>query len=123
MQHESLQTFDDIGRMIPGGIHTEIKYRAAVKGAGERAGQAARNMDNFSLTFFIGWCQSILVLDCVQFFPVHSGTLCLMEPSGNMFFAETPAFPRQFKEIEIRVPIWSSLPVSAAEAATSASFK
>ena len=99
MQHESLQTFDDIGRMIPGGIHTEIKYRAAVKGAGKRAGWAVWNMENFSLTFFIGWCQSILVLDCVQFFPVH-WTICLMEPSGNMFLRKHQPFPDSLKRLK-----------------------
>lgn len=121
MQHESLQTFDDVSRMIPGGIHTEIKYRAAVKGAGKQAGRAVRNLENFSLTFFIGWCKNILVLDCANFSPAQWNNLF----NGTFWkrvFAKTPAFPQQIKEIEIRVPVWSNLPASAAESPTSASF-
>jgi hypothetical protein len=34
LQHEALQTFDDIGRMVPGGIFSDVKYRAAIRGAG-----------------------------------------------------------------------------------------
>lgn len=58
MQHETLQAFDDVGRMIPGGIHTEIKYRAAVKGAGQWTLWNTENFPNLVICIVLNMLES-----------------------------------------------------------------
>ncbi|KAK7503562.1 hypothetical protein BaRGS_00005101 [Batillaria attramentaria] len=57
IQRESLQTFDDIGRMIPGGIHTEVKYRPGAKLA-SKTGPSPVSPQSLKtvLVYFLGGC-------------------------------------------------------------------
>ncbi|KAL8606733.1 hypothetical protein ACOMHN_018767 [Nucella lapillus] len=57
LRHDTLQTFDDIGRMIPGGIHADLKYRAAIKGAAKTSHlPATHHSAKTALVYFLGGC-------------------------------------------------------------------
>ncbi|KAK7115615.1 vacuolar protein sorting-associated protein 33B-like [Littorina saxatilis] len=57
LQHEALQSFEDIGRMLPGGIHTHVKYRAASKGAAKTTFlPVGQHSPRTVLVYFLGGC-------------------------------------------------------------------
>ncbi|XP_076444222.1 vacuolar protein sorting-associated protein 33B-like [Babylonia areolata] len=57
LQHDTQQSFDDIGKMIPGGIGADVKYRAAIKGAAKTSYYPATNNSMKTvLVCFLGGC-------------------------------------------------------------------